>query len=257
MTQLNFQRTGTGYPVVFIHGYCETLEIWRDFVPLLSPYLDITTIDLPGFGQSPPLAEPFTVDLVADQVADFIHAQQFNQKPVPIGHSLGGYVVLSLVARHPGLINGAGLFHSTAFGDSAEKKANRNKAIEFVNRNGPRPFVDNLIPNLFANRDTDSVQRALDIGYQTPAATVTAYAAAMRDRPDRSSVLADLGERLLIIAGEQDSVVPEAVSREMAQLAKNAVFALLSGVGHMGMLEAPEACAGAVLSFMRKNRLER
>lgn len=254
MPALHFQRTGTGYPVILIHGYCETLEIWRDFVPLLTNDLDVTTLDLPGFGKSPALQQPFTVDEVADTIADFVRSQHFSEKPLPIGHSLGGYVVLSLLARYPHLFSGAGLFHSTAFADSEEKKANRNKAIEFVNRNGARSFIDSLIPNLFADKNNDGVQRALDIGYKTPDSTVTGYAAAMRDRPDRSGLLSASSANLLIIAGQQDTVVPEAVSRQMAGLAKNAVFTLLSGVGHMGMLEAPEACATAIVSFARKNR---
>jgi len=254
MPALHFQRTGTGYPVILIHGYCETLEIWRDFVPLLTNHLDVTTLDLPGFGRSPALRQPFTVDEVADIVTDFIKSQHFTEKPLPIGHSLGGYVVLSMVARYPDLFAGAGLFHSTAFADSEEKKANRNKAIEFVNRNGARSFIDSLIPNLFADKSNNRVKTALTIGYQTPDSTITGYAAAMRDRPDRSGLLSASSANLLIIAGQQDTVVPEAVSRQMAGLAKNAVFTLLSGVGHMGMLEAPEACATAIVSFARKNR---
>ena len=255
MPALHFQGTGTGHPVILIHGYCETLDIWRDFVPLLTHHLDVTTLDLPGFGKSPALQQPFTVDEVADTIADFVRSQHFSEKPLPIGHSLGGYVVLSLLARYPHLFSGAGLFHSTAFADSEEKKANRNKAIEFVNRNGARHFIDSLIPNLFADKNRiDQVQRALDIGYQTPDSTVTGYAAAMRDRPDRSGLLAELSANVLIIAGRQDTVVPEAVSLQMAGLAKNAVFEGLSGVGHMGMLEAPEACARAIISFARKSR---
>ena len=73
-----------------------------------------------------------------------------------IGHSLGGYVALAMVEKRPDLFAGLGLFHSTAYADSAEKKQSRNKVIEFVNKNGAKAFTTNFITPLFADPQSRS-----------------------------------------------------------------------------------------------------
>ena len=135
MSPLFFYEEGSGPPIVFLHGFCETHEIWKDFVKPLSTRFRVILIDLPGFGRSEILPTPFTIDDVGNTVANWLIENQVL-KSILIGHSLGGYVTLSVAERHSQLLEGIGLFHSMAFEDTQEKKENRNKVIEFVRRNG-------------------------------------------------------------------------------------------------------------------------
>jgi pimeloyl-ACP methyl ester carboxylesterase len=57
-----------------------------------------------------------------------------------IGHSMGGYITLAFAEEYPQYLDSFGLFHSSAFADSEEKKAIRTKAIDFINDKGPDAF---------------------------------------------------------------------------------------------------------------------
>ena len=98
MATLNFESTGSGKPVVALHGYGSTLFSWR-FLPPALPNRRVVRIDLPGHGGS--AARPdgrYALSDHAQQVINFIEGEDFGEFDL-IGHSLGGGVALSIVAE--------------------------------------------------------------------------------------------------------------------------------------------------------------
>jgi pimeloyl-ACP methyl ester carboxylesterase len=248
MSDLHFTKQGDGFPILFLHGFCETHEIWDEFIkPLISEF-QIFTLDLPGFGKSPLLSGPISIDLVADQIAEWIVGNKISQCIV-IGHSLGGYVALSLVERYPHIVRGLGLFHSTSFADTEEKKKNRNRIIEFVSKNGVQPFIDTYVPGLFYSKTNPSIQAVYEIAKGTKKEALIQYTKAMRDREEKASVLRNPDLPKLIIAGVEDTSVSIESSREMLQIAQNCSFHELEKVAHMGIFEAQTGCQKIIKNF--------
>ncbi len=245
MSSLHFHEEGEGIPLVFLHGFCETHEIWNEFVRPLATHFHIFTVDLPGFGKSELLPAPFSIDQVADSVADWLIEIRIP-KCVVIGHSMGGYVTLALAARHPELLNGFGLFHSTSFADTEEKIVNRTRVIEFVQKNGVPSYIDAFVPGLFFNKANKAIPEVYRIAEQTKEATLVRYSEAMRDRPDRSFVLENHNIPKFLIAGTEDALIPITSSREMAKIAQNCRFYELKGVAHMGVFEAESECQNLI-----------
>jgi len=234
---MNFVDKGNGPPLIFLHGFCESLEIWNDFTPAFSDKFRTVAIDLPGFGASSSLAREFTIDQVGDAVHTWLKKNQLSDFII-IGHSLGGYVALSLAERHGANVKGICLFHSTVFPDSDEKKENRNKVAKFVREHGVLPYVDTFVPGLFADKKDAAIATTHRIAARTDQATLTGYLAAMRDRPDRSDWWKKAEIRKLVIAGTQDTLVPIEGSREMAQIGRNLQYFELEKTAHMGFFEA-------------------
>ncbi|HQQ95966.1 MAG TPA: alpha/beta hydrolase [Cyclobacteriaceae bacterium] len=248
MHSLFVHDQGTGPPLVLIHGFCETSEIWDSFIKSLTNHHRVIRPDLPGFGNSAPLSGRITIDQVAEALAGWLKQSGIHQAMV-LGHSLGGYVTLALAEQHSHLLRGFGLFHSTCFADTEEKKANRNRIIEFVKRNGVRPFVETFVPGLFHDKYHPAINSVRDIASGTRAETLIQYAEAMRDRPDRSGVLEISTAPKLIIAGREDAAVPVLDSRKMAKLGQKTTYSELERVAHMGFLEAPAECRLITTSF--------
>jgi len=130
-TDLVYNRSGNGPAVILVHGFPESSAIWDDFSKELSKEFTVITPDLPGYGGS-----GLPKDLSSmDEYADAVHAVASHagvKKFTLIGHSMGGYIAMALAKKYANgdLLNGIGLFHSTVFADSDEKKVNRNRAIE-------------------------------------------------------------------------------------------------------------------------------
>jgi pimeloyl-ACP methyl ester carboxylesterase len=248
MATIYFKDQGKGFPVILLHGFCETHQIWNDLAEELSSDCRVITLDLPGFGKSQLPLQPFSIDDVGRLLTDWLSTQNIN-KPAIIGHSLGGYVALAMAQGNPDLFSGLGLFHSTAFADSEEKKNNRDKTIAFVEQFGVAPFVETFITGLFHQKENPAINLVREIALTTPLDTLIGYSKAMRDRPSREGLLKVFQGHVLVAAGTHDSVIPISMSQQVSELAPNTMFYKLDNVGHMGMFESPKDSLNCLQEF--------
>lgn len=239
MSSVFYRQLGKGYPVILIHGFCETHEIWSGLAQGLSKKFEVFAIDLPGFGRSSAHATPFTITEVAQSVFEWIDQQKI-QKPIIIGHSLGGYVALAIAKNHSEKLGGIGLLQSTAFADSEEKKMNRNRVIEFVKTHGTDPFIDTFVAGLFFDKHHPAIPEVDTIARRTPKETLLNYTAVMRDRPSSIDFIGNTKCPLLFIGGEKDTIIPWEITMEHGKIAPHSQVHLLKNVGHMAMFENPE-----------------
>ena len=250
MKSLYYSVRGQGKPLVLLHGFLETHQIWDAFAEDLTSKYKVIAFDLPGFGQSPLLAKrPFTLTDVATEINQCLK-KITTEKIDLIGHSLGGYIALAMVELEPQLFSSLGLFHSTAYADSDEKKESRTKTIDFVQRNGALVFTSNFVPPLFANPTHEAVSFVRDLAIQTNQTTVIHYLEAMRDRPDRTNVLQSFNGKILFLAGSQDTVIPSEALKNQAKIPKNGFLKVFDRVGHMGMFEASQETRNELLEFL-------
>jgi pimeloyl-ACP methyl ester carboxylesterase len=170
--------------------------------------------------------------------------------PFVVGHSLGGYVALSIANQAQEKISGLCLFHSTPYPDSDERKSNRNKVIDFVRKYGVDPFVDTFVPGLFYNKDHPAMPGVFAMARKTQIETLLAYTSAMRDRPSSAEDLKKTKKPVLTIAGENDSLISLESALEFGSFAPHRAIHILKSAGHMGMLEEPEKASGILSDFI-------
>jgi pimeloyl-ACP methyl ester carboxylesterase len=246
-----YREKGKGTPIVLIHGFCETHEIWNGFDDTLAENFHVLSIDLPGFGASSLPDTPFTIDDIAGLVLEWLKSKKILD-PILIGHSLGGYVTLAIAAQEQTYSRNLVLFHSSVFSDAPEKRENRNKVIEFVRAHGVAPFIETFVPSLFYAKDHKMLQHIKSMCLKTPLDTLLAYTGAMRDRPDRQEVVINKIENLLIISGLQDEIIPPAIATKMASIKSGVQLIELPETGHMGMIESPALALDAIKKFANR-----
>jgi pimeloyl-ACP methyl ester carboxylesterase len=252
MNSLHYKEHGEGPVLILIHGFCESLEIWDNLIPDLSVHFRVIAIDLPGFGKSPILKSELTLKAVAKKVLELINSLDI-QKCVVIGHSLGGYVGLAMCEENPDIIQGLCLFHSTASSDTEEKKLNRDKVIEFVEKNGVYPFVETFVPVLFHQKSQESLDIVHKIASKTPKNTIITYSRAMRDRKEMISFLTTFSKKTLFIAGENDTIILKSTLEEQVKLIPNGKLVTLAATGHMGMYEDEKQSLQALKDFSKSS----
>lgn len=242
---------GKGFPVVLIHGFCETHEVWNAFSNRLAKDFRVISVDLPGFGNSKSLPDNFSIADAASKIIQLLAHLNINAC-IPVGHSLGGYVTLAMVHEQSTLFSGFGLFHSTAYADSAERKSSRDKVIEFVSKNGVHAFIETFIPPLFHNKFNPHIPAAVKMALQTKQETLIGYARAMRDRPDLTSVIQKFNNPIIFIAGEKDTVISVESLQKQAKLASKPHLYIIHDVAHMGMFEKETETVNLVREFLVK-----
>lgn len=251
MNSLNSRELGNGPVVILIHGFPMNQHVWDDFAEKLSESYQVVTVDLPGFGKSSPLPKGFSLEDVAREVVGLIRAKKY-QHPVIVGHSLGGYVTLALAEQEPELASGICLFHSTALADTQEKKASRDKVLEFIAKQGVEAFTSNFIGQLYSDPQHSSITRVKQIAVESSREAVEGYTRAMRDRRDRTHVLRSFHRPVLLLGGENDQGIPPETLQQQASLNPNAEAIILPEVAHMGMFESEATCLKKISEFLKK-----
>lgn len=93
---LRYEEAGSGDPpLLFVHGWCCNHSYWRDQIPAFSGDHRVVAVDLRGHGESDKPDQDYTINGFADDVAWLI-GEAGLQRPVVIGHSMGGVIALKL-----------------------------------------------------------------------------------------------------------------------------------------------------------------
>ena len=96
--KMNHLRSGSGKPLLLIHGLGGSARSWSTIWPALAARRDLIAVDLPGFGHTPPLAGETSIRSLCDAVTSFIDAQGLRGIDV-VGSSMGARLVLELARR--------------------------------------------------------------------------------------------------------------------------------------------------------------
>ena len=251
--KIGYESCGQGNAVVLLHGFLGSSRYWQDIIPRLCPHVHVIAPDLRGHGQSDAPDEPYSMESMADDVAELL-ALLNVRKAAMFGHSMGGYVTLAFADRHADRLAAFGLIHSTAYADDEKGKQNRANTIGAIRNDGIAKFADGFAPRLFAPEHVETMPERVEIARQIGRATdpVGAIRAteAMRDRPDRNETIRRADVPVLLVAGQRDQLV--AVERTFSVSKPSVVQHTIPDAGHMSMLEQPEQLAEAMLAFLRR-----
>lgn len=98
--EVAYRRAGSGPPLLLLHGWGGSSNHWQTTLQDLATIRTVYALDLPGYGESPPLVETSTAERLAQCVIDFAEAMQLDRFDIN-GHSMGGAVAIYVAARHP------------------------------------------------------------------------------------------------------------------------------------------------------------
>lgn len=234
-------------PVVLIHGAGSSHLCWPAALRRL-PGCRVLALDLPGHGRSVEVGLQ-SLEATAERLVDFLEALGLYQA-VFVGHSLGGAAALCLAAHHPGHVAGLGLISSGAYLDV------------------PAGLLQSLSSPVTYEIGLRQIEARLG-GPSTPPALLKLAAHLMRQT--RPSVLyadwlacsgydlrAEVGAiraPAWLACGTEDRLTPLAFSHFLASRLPDADLQILSGAGHLALLEQPDALAEGLLAFLRRKGL--
>ncbi|HAN00601.1 MAG TPA: alpha/beta hydrolase [Marinilabiliales bacterium] len=242
-SQISYLDQGSGFPILLLHGYLETKEVWGGFGCSLAANYRVIAPDIPGHGQSSTIDSTHSMELMATVMAVLLDHLSVTSCVV-VGHSMGGYVALALAEKFPARISGLVLFHSPVYADTEEKKASRMLELEKINQGQMGELAIAHIPKTFANKNVESFQTEIQT-FITTAKThspegVSALIRGMMDRPDRQKLVTGFTKPLLFLMGPSDNFISKEAAERMAALNRGAQLEWLENSGHMGFIEEPD-----------------
>jgi len=157
---------------------------------------------------------------------------------------MGGYAAMAFARKFPERMAAAALIATKASADTEEAKRNRERQAKSALENGPAPVLAEFVPKLVAPDAPAAVRsRVDDLASRATAQGIADALRGMAQRPDSTPDLPRWKAPTLVIAGEQDQLMPRAEMEKIAASVPGARLELIRGVGHLPFLENPRAVA--------------
>jgi len=247
VVDLAVHESGSGPAVVLLHAFPLHAGLFDAVRPALPDHRLITP-DLRGFAASPAGEDAPDLGAMADDVAAVLDRLGLDRAVVG-GVSMGGYVTMELLRRHPDRVRGALLVDTKATADTPAARNGRLAAADAVLADGPgvlAGMLDGLLGDTTRRSRPDVVATVAGwLAGVDPAAVAWAQRA-MAGRPDSLETLAGAGVPLAVVVGAEDTLSPPREAHAMAQARPGTPVHVVPGCGHLAVIEAPDAAAAAL-----------
>lgn len=243
---LKYRVIGNGHPVVFLHGYLESMSMWNELNRESYQCIDI---DLHGHGASADVPVPDTLEKIAIHVQSILTELKIGSYSL-VGHSMGGYVGLELLEKDPNCQKLV-LLNSNFWKDTDRKVTDRKRVAKIVEKNASL-FLYEAIPNLFLDpeRYDDKVRLLITEALELSPKEIGNASLAMSKRRDHTNTVRSNAKNVCVIQGEQDPIVSrDQMKSSIAEL--GITYFELPHVGHMAHIEASQVVTSLLKRFLK------
>jgi pimeloyl-ACP methyl ester carboxylesterase len=234
---LFYRVAGDGPPLVLVHGLSGSGRWWSKNMRALAQRFRVYVVDLPGFGSSHGRGQAwvrggqFVLSEAAHVLLHWLDAQNLDRFHL-VGHSMGGYISADLAAHFPQRVERLVLVDAAAVPirqPLARSALQLASAVSYL----PADFLPVLV--------TDSIK----------AGPLTLFSA-IREilSSDITEKLANIQADLLIVWGENDTLLPVSMGEELHRRLPGARFVVVAGAGHNPMWDRPEVFNPLVMAFL-------
>jgi len=245
-----YNDEGQGEPMILIHGFPLSSEMWQPQRAALQHRFRVITPDLRGMGRSDVPTGGYSMITYADDILALMDELGIAQAIVG-GMSMGGYITFALLRRAPDRIKGVMLIDTKATADDDTTKAKRRSLIEQVRSEGPAAAAEteNMLTPRTHEEQPELVVYVKRIMASTPADGIVGALHAMIERPDSSAMLPEIAVPTLVVVGSDDPLTPPDAARAMAEAIPNTQLVIIEGAAHASNLERPDQVNKALLDW--------
>jgi pimeloyl-ACP methyl ester carboxylesterase len=254
--EMAYDDYGEGPAVLLIHGFPLNRQMWQpQLQPLGKAGFRVIAPDLRGFGGSEAPATGYSMDGFADDIVALLDVLKIGQAVIG-GMSMGGYILMNLLERHPERVRAACFIATKSSADDEVGRARRSEMAAEAERLGANPLIKIFAELLFAPATMESkpelIAKATSWMRDTNPRALAGGLLAMRDRKDYTPLLPSFKSEALVMAGAEDRAAsPDAVRLFEAGL-PHCRSRIIEKAGHMLNMEQPEEFNTALLDFLKR-----
>lgn len=255
---LHYESIGRGQPIILLHGWINSWNVWRDQMIALSNTgrYRVYALDFWGFGESAkgsriPITS-FEIGSYVEMVNEFMDSLGILAAPV-FGHSMGGTVALQLSLDHADRVTKVAVVGSPVIGSSLNpflRLAGYGLIAKLVWR---YPFMLRTIMRVLLKNDSPKVRQMISSDVQQT--TMESFFRSIGDlrETNLTKQLASLKIPALGIYGVNDNIVSPENARLLHEHAPEACISMMESSRHFPMADEPAKFFGAIYSFLETN----
>jgi pimeloyl-ACP methyl ester carboxylesterase len=251
--RIHYTDEGQGTPVVLVHGLANNGYMqWKRFgrVEKLAQSYRVITVDNRGHGSSGKPHDPdqYGVEMVEDLVRLLDHLK--IDKAHMVGYSMGGFIVLKMVALHPDRILSAAPCAAGWEQDDQKGRAFAEAVANSLAKGEPGPLPERLGVKKREFSFLEKLAGKVALSYFNDAQALAAVARASVQMAVTEAELRANQVPTLTIIGSEDGLLPDA--KELAEYMANHELLILEGKNHMNADVSPDFLQ-ALQSFLAKH----
>lgn len=243
--KINYVDEGSGTPVLLLHGWASSLDVYRGIIATLKGRCRLVALDFPGCGKSETMSKPWSLEDYCDFVVEFMKKVGLKD-PIMMGHSHGGRVTLYMTAT--GMVNPSKIVLLDAAGlipKKSLKQKFRAKSFKVIKTLLTLPVIKN-----FSQGMLDRARRHYGSADYNSAPEVLRKTLVSLVNTDIRNLLPNIKCPSLLIWGENDTATPLADAKIIESLIPDSGLCVIKGTGHFSFCEKPYEANAIINSFI-------
>jgi len=244
-----------GTPVVFVHGFPFSHEMWKPQLDAIGRLYHTVAYDVRGHGMSDIGDGQYSIESHVDDLFGLIDHLKLG-KVIIVGLSMGGYITLRALEREQSRFLAAALCDTRADTDTNDGKIRRFATVAAVKKSGSHAFAENFVKAVFApdtfTSNPEAIATIRKIIEHTPPLSIAGTLLALASRTDTTGVLGSIRIPTLILVGELDVTTPPDASRLMHDRIQGSEMHIIPGAAHMSNLENTREFNAHLLTFLNR-----
>lgn len=245
---------GTGQPLIFVHAFPLSSEMWKPQVDFFGDKYRVITYDIRGLGKSIQKDNQFTMESYVNDffsVLDNLGIDKVNA----CGLSMGGYIILRALVRNPERFLSAVLADTRAERDDDNGIISRSNTISDIKSGKREEFAAGFLQKLINRKsyETPGIKNILaEIISGNTDDGICGAMLALATRTTTTDNLKEIEIPALVIVGEDDLLTPKNFAETMNKSLKNSMLEVIPEAGHLSNIENPDYFNKVLLKFFEE-----
>lgn len=245
---VHYRRTGGDKPpIVLLHGLMGNGACWAPLARTLEKDYDVIMPDARGHGNTIALDHGYHYENLAADVIGLIDTLRLD-KPLVLGHSMGGMTAAVVASQIPKRIQGLILAEPTFITLKRQREVYESNIVD-QHRRILKRSREEFLAEMFARpnrRSREIIELLVQARFQT---SIHAFGVLTPPNPDYKLLIKTLDIPILLVLGDVGSVIPAEIADELAQLNPYLEVNQIKDAGHGVPYDQPELFSAAIQSF--------
>ena len=252
MQEIYFDEIGKGYPLVLVHGFLGSSQMWKPQKEFLSKYFRVISPALPGFGESYKVKSHDSINDMAQTILKClkkINVEKFNL----LGHSMGGMIVQEMVKISEDKINKLICYATGSIGDIPGRFETVDISRERLKKEGIKATIKRVPKKWFLEGDKAKYFYLCENATKKITEETADNALVAMKNWRGYENLKNIKNKTLIIWGDKDASYNFEQVNTLNKNITNSQLVILKNCSHNVHLEKPEEFNRIVLNYLNNS----
>ena len=249
MQDIYIEDEGSGFPLVLVHGFLGSSEMWEPQINFFKNYFRVIVPDLPGFGKSKEVKSHNSIQSIANLLLKCLEEKKID-KFYLLGHSMGGMVVQEMAKKSGNKISKLICYSTGPRGEMPGRFETVDQSRDNLKKNGLEIMARNIAKTWFVKGENAKYfDICIDAGKQASIETVDNSLIAFKNW-NGVDTLKNIKNKTLIVWGDKDKSYNLEQIKTLEKNIPNSSLIIFNNCGHNVHLEEPEKFNNAIKDFL-------